>query len=124
MSFYESPLFIDVLLVSIYVLTALTVGLTAWSMLRALRMHNSERLTMGIPAKRIAWSVALLLAATLALTALTADTQPLNINGHTFDNSLWLRVSDMLINTSIVLIVVAVVCVALSAFGIGRRLKH
>jgi hypothetical protein len=30
----------------------------------------------------------------------------------------------MLINTSIVLIVVAVVCVALSAFGIGRRLKH
>jgi len=106
------------------VLTALTVGLTAWSMLRTLRMHNSERLTMGIPAKRIAWSVALLLAATLALTALTADTQPLNINGHTFDNSLWLRVSDMLINTSIVLIVVAVVCVALSAFGIGRRLKH
>jgi NADH:ubiquinone oxidoreductase subunit 6 (subunit J) len=124
MSFYESPLFIDVLLVSIYVLTALTVGLTAWSMLRTLRMHNSERLTMGIPAKRIAWIVALLLAATLALTALTADTQPLNINGHTFDNSLWLRVSDMLINTSTVLIVVAVMCVALSALGIGRLLKH
>lgn len=124
MSFYESPLFIDVLLTSIYALLALTLGLTAWSMLRTLQMRNRERLTMGIPAKRIAWGVALLLCATLALTALTADTQPLNTNGHTYDNSFWLRVSDMLINTSTVLIVVAVMCVALSAMGIGRLLKH
>ena len=124
MSFYESPLFIDVLLTSIYALLALTLGLTVWSMLRTLQMRNRERLTMGIPAKRIAWSVALLLSATLALTALTADTQPLTINGHTYDSRFWLRVSDMLINTSTVLIVVAVMCVALSALGIGRLLKH
>jgi hypothetical protein len=124
MSFYESPLFIDVLLTSIYALLALTLGLTVWSMLRTLQMRNRERLTMGIPAKRIAWGVALLLCATLALTALTADTQPLTINGHLYDSSFWLRVSDMLINTSTVLIVVAVMCVALSALGIGRLLKH
>ena len=124
MSFYESPLFIDVLLTSIYALLALTLGLTVWSMLRTLQMRNRERLTMGIPAKRIAWGVALLLIATLALTALTADTQPLTINGQTYDSRFWLRVSDMLINTSTVLIVVAVMCVALSALGIGRLLKH
>lgn len=124
MSFYESPLFIDILLMSIYALLALTLGFTAWSMLHTLQMRNRERLTMGIPARRIAWGVALLLIATLALTALTADTQPLSINGHTYDSSFWLRVSDMLINTSMVLIVVAAACMALSAIGIGRRLKH
>lgn len=124
MSFYESPLFIDVLLTSIYVLLGLALGLTAWSMVRALRLHDRERLTMGIPAKRIAWGVAALLTATLALTALTADTQPLSINGQPFVDHFWLRVSDMLINTSIVLIIVAVVSVALSTMGIGRKLKN
>jgi hypothetical protein len=32
MSFYESPVFVDALLVGIYVLLAVTLGLSVWSM--------------------------------------------------------------------------------------------
>ena len=122
MSFYESPLFINLLLISIYVLLAATLGLTAWSMVHSLRQRDRKQ-SRGIFSGWIAWGVVALLVATLFLTCLTASTQPLMINGETFDNPFWLRVSDMLINSSLVLIVVAAICTLLGILGIGRKLK-
>ena len=121
MSFYESPVFVDALLVGIYVLLAVTLGLSVWSMLRSLRLRERKTTEQGIPAKHIAWGVFALLVGTLALTCLLADTTPLYINGNAFTNRFWLRVSDMLINSSIILIVVATLGVVVSAMGMGRH---
>jgi len=110
MSFYESPVFVDALLVGIYVLLAVTLGLSVWSMLRSLRLRERKTTEQGIPAKHIAWGVFALLVGTLALTCLLADTTPLYINGNAFTNRFWLRV-----------IVVAILGVVVSAMGMGRH---
>ncbi len=120
MNFYESPVFIDVLLGCIYVLLIATLGLTVWSMVRSLTMRERPSKVQGIPARRIAWGVFALLVATLALTCLLADTTPMTINGHAFTDTFWLRVSDMLINSSLILMIVAIVCTILGMWGVGR----
>ena len=124
MSFYEKPWFIDTLLISIYVMLAATLCLTVWSMVRAFRQRIREPQAPGLPTRLISWGVFALLITTLGLTCLTASTKPLLINGELFDNRIWLRMSDMLINSSAILIVVAVICAALGMMGIGRKLKN
>ena len=68
----------------------------------------------GVPVRRIAWLTAGVLVVTLAVTWLTASTQPLNINGKTYANAFWLRISDMLINTALVLVVIVSIAVIYS----------
>ena len=123
MNFYESPVFIDILLIGIYVLLLCTLALTVWSMLHTARLHDRQPKEQGIAAGRIAWSVFVLLVLTLGATCLLADTHPLLINGNEYNNKLWLRVSDMLINSSTVLIVVAILCAIAGMWGLGRRLN-
>ena len=123
MSFYESPLFIDILIVCIYAMLAVTIALIAWSMMRSLKWRKRQAKEQGIATGRIIWGVALLLTATLTATYLMADTTPLLINGTPYNDKFWLTVSDMLLNTVAVLMTVAVVCVALASLNIGRRIK-
>ena len=105
----ESPLFIDIVLYTIYVLLAAAVLLTVWSVVRGFRRSGGLKVRgyeNGVPVHRIAWLTAGVLVVTLAVTWLTASTQPLNINGKTFADAFWLRISDMLINTALVLVVI------------------
>ncbi len=115
---YESPLYVDIVLYTIYALLATTVLLTAWSAVRARGLHRGDGGTEnGIPAARIVWLTGGVLVLTLALTWLTASTQPLNINGKTYSDAFWLRVSDMLINTALVLIIVVTLLVAVTGIA-------
>lgn len=110
MNFYESPLFVELLLDAIYLLLLVVVGLTCYSVLRSFFLRKGTLDDDCIPIRKIAWGVMVFLLFTLVMTALFADTTPLTINGRTFSDSFWLRMSDMLINTSCILILVAVVC--------------
>lgn len=110
MNFYESPLFVELLIDSVYLLLLVAAALTVWSVLRSLLLRRGQGSDDRMPARRIAWGVAVLLVLTLAVTALLADTSPLLINGRTFTDVLWLRLSDMFIDTSLVLMTVAVGC--------------
>jgi len=115
----ESPLFVDIALYTIYALIAAAVLLTGWSVVRGFMLYGGMKARgyeNGVPARRIAWLTGALLVVTLTLTWLTASTQPLYINGKTYDDAFWLRVSDMLIITALVLAVILVVLVVLSAF--------
>ncbi|WP_027454546.1 hypothetical protein [Xylanibacter brevis] len=102
---------IDVILYTIYILLAVGTGLALWSALRHVRVTP---LMAGVGAG---------LLALLALTYLLADTTPLTINGRTFDDVFWLRVSDMLIWTSVVLMLIAALGVIVSTSGLSRKLK-
>ena len=121
----ESPLFVDILLYAIYALLLLTIGLALWSAVRSTRREGlGEKKSNGIPTRTILIVTVCLLTGALALTYLIADTQPLAINGKPFADVFWLRVSDMLINTSIVLMTIAAVCTVGGLLGIGRKLKR
>jgi len=105
---YESPVFVSLVLYTIYALLLFAAGLTAWSVVRGLRLQGR------LPHGRVAMGVGLLLVLTLTATWLLASTKPLNVNGKLFADVFWLRTSDMLIGTSVVLIVVAVASIVVS----------
>ena len=116
---FDSPQYVSIVLHVIYVLLFLAVALTMLSALRSLFIQaRSEGIEGRVPQRRIALAAALLLVVSLAVTWLLGSTSPLIVNGKTYNDAFWLRISDMLIYTSIVLMaVVAVVAVV----GIIRR---
>ena len=122
---FESPLFIDILLYVIYAMILVAIGLTVWSGLRSMRRQDkSDTRSNGIPARRIALLTVALLVVTLVVTCLLASTRELLINGKPFGDKFWLRVSDMFINTSIILIIIAIIGAAVGYSGICRKVKN
>ncbi|MBQ9644746.1 MAG: hypothetical protein IJV24_00110 [Prevotella sp.] len=114
---------IDLLFYVIYAMLAMAVGLTGWSVVRSLTCNRSEAVVGRIPVRSIAWATVALLAVVLAVSYACGSTQPMVVNGQTFVNGFWLRVADMFIYTSAVLIAVAVVGVLFGASGLSRKLK-
>ena len=105
-----SSIFVDVLLVVLYLMLAATLGLTAWSVVRSLRRRTREQQpTRMVSARTTGIVAAALLAGALVLTFALASTQPLLINGEQFADALWLRLSDMFIFTTFIMLLVAVV---------------
>lgn len=109
-----SPWYVDALLYAIYALFALAAGLAVWSLVHGHRQGSNQALQHWMPAKRIAWGVVALLVLTLLATFVLASTRPEHVNGREFTDALWLRLSDMLINSSLVLLAVTVICVVFS----------
>lgn len=72
---------------------------------------------------RITVATVVLFVVTLALSFAFGSTDPLPVNGHMFSSSLWLRLADMFIVTSAVLITVAVAAVAFGMSGLNRKLN-
>ena len=121
----ESPLFVDIVLYAIYALTAVAVVLTAWSVARGLRLRGTAKAQgyeNGVPARRIALLAAGDLVLTMVVTGLTASVEPLNINGKIYNDVFWLRVSDMLIHTAIVLVILVACVIVFSS--IKSQLIH
>lgn len=114
-------MFVELLLDSIYILLAMAVMLTGWSAVRSVRLRKGQHEGGGVPVRGIAWGVFALLVLTFGATALLADVSPMTINGHLYDSTTWLRVSDMLINTSAVLMLVAVICLIVGYTGVVRK---
>ena len=117
MSFYEQPLFVDLLLWTIYVLLAVATGVMVWSAVRNHSRH-SGKVSLSV------WVAMGLLVATLVLTCVFADTQPLSVNGRVFADTFWLRVTGMLIDSSLVLMVVAALGVVFGVSGLSRHIKR
>ncbi|MBQ9637434.1 MAG: hypothetical protein IJV36_06020 [Prevotella sp.] len=115
---------IDLLLYLIYGMLALAAMLTTWSTLRSLVRNRGEAVEWGIPVRLIGWLIVAGLLVVLVLTFVLGDASPLAINGRTYADGLWLRVADMLINTSIVLIIVAALGVLFGVSGLSRKLKR
>ena len=120
---FSSPTFVSVLLYGIYALLLSGVVLLVWSAVRSVRRNRSEAVSNGLPVRRIGWGVVVLVVVVLGLTCLLASTRPLSINGRTFDDVFWLRTSDMLITTSLVLMGIAVIGVLFGVSGWSRKLK-
>lgn len=120
---FNAPLLTDAVLWFSYVLFVAAVVVTVISVVRSVRVHSSDdRLSNGIPAMRIAWSIGGLLVSSLLLTFLFGSSEPLMVNGRRFTSVFWLKLTDMFINTSIVLGVIAVAAVCYGMSGLNRRL--
>jgi hypothetical protein len=113
----DSTLFIDILLWAVYLLLAASVAMAVWSAVHGVRTHESS--ADPIAARRtsmIGYATAATVAVVMVVTYLLASTRPVVSNGRLFTDTWWLRCTDMLIFTSILLICVCSVIVVVAKF--------
>ena len=98
-------LYIDWILWAVYLLLAGAVGLAVWSAIHGVMTH--QRANDPLATRRtsvLGYVTAGLVGVILLLTYLLASTQPVVSNGKPFTDTLWLRLTDMFIFSSILLI--------------------
>ncbi len=118
---YNAPMFTDVLIGLAYTLVVLAVVLIGVSVVRDIKTRmGGDAVSNGIPSARIMYSTAGTSAVVLLITFLSGSSEPMEINGRMYDSAVWLKLSDMFINTSAVLMVIAVICVVFGLSGIVR----
>ncbi len=106
---------IDFLLVLMYIAVIATLVVTGWSAARSLSLRDhSQRVVNNIPVRRIAWATAALFFLLLIVGFLVGSSAPMTVNGEDYSRWFWLKVSDMFIFTSALLIIIAAVLVVAS----------
>lgn len=117
---YNAPMFTDVLIGLAYTLVVLAVVLIGVSVVRDIKTRmGGDAVSTEFP-RRIMYSTAGTSAVVLLITFLSGSSEPMEINGRMYDSAVWLKLSDMFINTSAVLMVIAVICVVFGLSGIVR----
>ena len=100
-----SPVFADIMLWLMYIAVAAALVVTGLSVLKTLRQRTKDdEIINGVPQTRIAWTVGFIFVAILVVTFLLGSSTPLITNGQWYTNTFWLKVTDMFIYTSIILI--------------------
>ena len=106
MNSFVSPFFADLMLGLMYLAVAIALGVTAYSVWHGMRnRRKGDDVINRVPAGRIGWCVAIGLVVCLVLTFLLGSSAPVVTNGVSFTDKLWLKVTDMFIYTSILLII-------------------
>lgn len=119
---FNAPLLTDVLMVLMMLMVIGGIGLVVWSVARHLQIRGkADSMENNIPVKKIAYCVTGGTALVLLLTFLLGSSAPMLINGTTFADTLWLKVSDMFISSSLLLITVAIAAVVYGATKYIRK---
>ena len=112
-----SPFLADIMIWQMYITVAIAIGVTAMSIVKTLRQRTKDdEIINGVPQTRIAWTVAGAFVACLVVTFLLGSSAPLTTNGQLFTDSFWLKVTDMFIYTTIILIIGCFAGVVVSRF--------
>ena len=111
MNSFVSPFFADVMLGLMYLMVAAALGVTAYSVWHGMRTRRK-----GDDIIRIGWCVAFGFVICLAVTFLLGSSAPVVTNGVRFTDVFWLKLTDMFIYTSILLILGCFVSAIVSRF--------
>ena len=86
--------------------------------------YDSIAASNRVPRKYIAWGVVGFTVRLLLITCLAGSSQPLIINGISYTDRFWLKATDGLIVSSVILIIIAACFVVYGMSGMNRKLKH
>lgn len=119
---FTAPLFTNALLLLMYIVLVAAVVVVAWSMARGFKTSGGRQTRFNnIPTRRISLCVSAGTIVLMLLTFALGSSQPMRINGANYTDAFWLKVSDMFIFTSGLLIVAAIVAVAYGATKYSRK---
>lgn len=121
-SSFKAPMLTDVLLGFMWFLLCIAIVTSVFAVVRGVqRANRSEGVTNGIPARKITYTTYGVTALLLVLTFVFGSTQSMLVNGQTFADSFWLRMSDMFVNTSLLLLALAAGVVLFGATRYYRK---
>ncbi len=114
----------EVMLWLMYAALLIAVVVSVVSAVHSLRhRYDSISSSNRVPRKRIAWGVVAFVILLLLITCLAGSSQPLIINGISYTDRFWLKTTDGLIVSSVILMVVAACFVIYGMSGLNRRLE-
>ncbi len=112
-----SAFWADVLLWLMYIVLAVAMLVSAYSVWHGLRnRRKGDDIINGVPAGRIGWCVAIGFVVCLVVTFLLGSSSPVVTNGVCFTDKFWLKLTDMFIYTSTLLIIGCFVSAIISRF--------
>lgn len=118
---FNAPLFTDAVIGLMCLLLVAAVGMGIYAMLRDYKLSaRQESMVNGVPARKIFRLTWLSTLVVLVLSFVLASSAPMLVNGDNYADWLWLKVSDMFVVTSIVLLVAAIGAVI---FGATRYIR-
>lgn len=109
---FNAPLFTDVVMVLMMLMVAASAALVVWAVARHFKTANrKEKYDNNIPVRRLGLCVSGGTVAALVITFALGSSAPMKINGTEYADAFWLRVSDMFVCTSALLILAAAAAV-------------
>lgn len=103
---FVSAFWADVMLWLMYFMLVASLVVTGLSVWKTLRMRTKDdEVVNGVPQTRIAWTTAGCFVVCLVVTWLLGSSTPLTTNGEVFASKFWLKMTDMFIYTSVILII-------------------
>ena len=118
---FNSPLLTDVVLGTMYLLLLSGIGVAVWAVVREARLRaHEEKVVNNIRAALLSRSIVGGTVLLLVLTALLGSATPIMVNGKEYADALWLKVADVFIFSSLILLVVAIGVVL---FGATRYIR-
>lgn len=119
---FNAPIFTDGVIFLMLALLLMAVSVAVAAVVKTLRKTGKgEAISNRIPVRKISMAVVIVTTGLLLLTFLLGSTGALPVNGNDFTDALWLRTADMFINTSLVLIVIAIIAVLYGATRYYRK---
>lgn len=110
---FNVPIMTDTIIILSIILVVGAIVATIWSVIATTRKNKSlwHSAENGIPKGKIQITTFLTLAIIMIITFIFGSKQPLTINQLSYDNASWLKTADMLITTSAILLIVAILCI-------------
>ena len=120
---FNAPLFTDVLICLMWLFLVGGIGLAIYSMWKDYRGSRSEAVVNGVPVRRIFRITWIGLLALLVLTFALGSSAPMLINGENYADWLWLKLSDMFVITSLLMLLAGMGAVIFGATRYIRKVK-
>lgn len=120
---FNAPLFTDVLIGLMWLFLLGGIGLAIYSMWKDYRGSRSEAVVNGVPVRRIFRITWIGLLALLVLTFALGSSDPMLINGENYADWLWLKLSDMFVITSLLMLLAGIGAVIFGATRYIRKVK-
>lgn len=107
---------IDFLIIVMYIIMSIALlAITCSVAKRLFLMKQSSGTENRIPKRKIRVAVILSMLAILILTYTLCDVQPIKISNIAYDDETMLRTTNMLVQTGVVAVTVAIACILISA---------
>lgn len=120
----RTELFTSVLLVVIELLILATVALVLWSSYKSAKLRREARKgQVANPTVKIVVGVVAVLWLAYVVVEFLLTAQPMMINGKLYDDSLWIHLSDIVLNTAIIMFLIAAGTIAYGYLNTYRLRK-
>lgn len=114
--------FADIIMSVVYFLIIVTVLVTIVSAIRSVKLRGRANVVVNrIPTTKIFFITVALFLLSMVITFVLGSTEELIVNGEPYSNHFWLRIADMFIFTSVILIVAAILAIVYGILGLKRR---